>query len=268
MFDVTTSDQSFEEDVELTGYGLFPVKGENTSTTYDSMSQGPVTRYTMVAYSSGYIVTYEEISDNLYKERAFKRAGALAFAGNQTVETVAANIYNRGFSSSYTYGDGKEMLATDHPTLSGNQQNELTTAADLSEASLEDLFVLIMKAKNNRGLQISLMPKCLVVPPDLWFEANRILKSSLQNDTANNAVNVMKATNALPGGIKVNHYLTDPDAWFVRSNCPDGQRFFWREKPWFKEDNDFDTSNQKAKMYFRFDCGSTDFRGVYGSAGA
>lgn len=262
-----TSKQAYEEDVEITGFGLAPVKGEGSATTYDSETQGPVSRYTHVAYSLGYIVTYEELRDNLYEVVSKRRSKALGFSMRQTEENVSANIYNRAFSSNYTFGDGSALCVTDHSTLSGNQSNALNPAADLSEASLEDVIILIMKMKNNRGLQINLMPRCLGVHPNDWFEANRILKSVLQNDTANNAVNVLRATNALPDGIKVNHYLTDTDAWFVRTNCPNGQIFFRREATTFEQDNDFDTKNDKSKCYMRFSVGSTDFRGVVGSQG-
>lgn len=268
LFELDTSEKSYEEDVQVTGFGLAPVKAEGAGVSYDSESQGYVSRYTHVAYALGYIVTHEEMADNLYEVVSKRRAQALAFSMRQTKENVAANVYNRAFNSAFTGGDGKELLATDHPTLSGNQSNELTTAADLSEASLEDLIVQVMGATNDRGLKISLMPRCLIVPRQEWFNANRILKSTLQNDTANNAVNVLKATNALPDGIKVNHYLTDADAWFVRTNVPRGMIRYQREAIDFARDNDFDTSNAKAKAYERYSFGWTDFRGLYGSPGA
>ena len=268
LFETDSSDKSYEEDVQVTGFGLVAQKSEGGAISFDSETQGYTTRYTHVAYAGGYIVTYEELKDNLYEVVSKRRAGALAFSARQTKETVGANVYNRAFSNSYTFGDGKELLATDHPTLSGDQSNELTTAADLSEASLEDLIVQIMGATNDRGLKISLMPKTLIVARQNWFEANRILKSTLQNDSANNAINVLKATNALPGGIKMNHYLTDADAWFLRTNAPRGMIYYEREAATFDQDNDFDTKNAKAAVYFRCSFGNTDWRGLYGSPGA
>ncbi len=268
LFDRETSDKAYEEDVQVTGFGLAPKKPEGASTHYDSETQGYTTRYTHVAYSLGYIVTYEELRDNLYEVVSRRRAAALAFSMRQTKETVLANVYNRAFSATQVGGDGKELLATDHPTLSGVQSNELAVAADLSEASLEDLTIQIMGATNDRGLKISIMPQSLIVPRQLWFEANRILKSTLQNDTANNAINALKATNALPGGIKVNHYLTDADAWFVRTNAPRGMICYDREAVSFDQDNDFDTKNAKACAYERYKALWTDFRGLYGSPGA
>ena len=268
VFDGSNSRKAYEEDVEATSFGLAPVKAEGSGTSYDSHSQGPTTRYTNVAYSLGYIVTKEELDDNLYMDVSKKRAGALAFSMRQTKETVGANIFNRGFNSSYVGGDGKELFATDHPTLDGTQSNELAVAADLSEASLEDMFIDIMNAKNTRGLKISLMPRKLIVPPALAFEATRIVKSELQNDTANNATNAIKTMGMLPEGVMVWHYLTDTDAWFVKTNAPEGLKHFTRTAMEFTKDNDFDTSNAKAKAYERYVFGWTDWRAAWGSPGA
>ena len=268
LFDVVQSQKAYEEIVEVTGFGVAPVKSEGASTVYDTEIQGTVTRATHVAYSLGYIVTKEEMDDNQYLEVSGTRAKANAFSMYTTKETVAANVYNRAFNSSYTFGDGKEILATDHPTLSGDQSNELSTAADLSEASLEDLLIQIMNAKNSRGLRISLSPRTLHVAPGNYFNAKRILDSSLQNDTANNAINVIRNSGAIPGGLKVNNYFTDADAWFVRTDAPSGMTMFERKPIEFSQDNDFDTDNAKAKSYMRFSLTVGDFRALYGSPGA
>jgi hypothetical protein len=268
LFDIVNSEKAYEEIVEVTGFGVAPVKSEGASTVYDTETQGTVTRATHVAYSLGYIVTKEEMDDNLYLEVSGTRAKANAFSMYTTKETVAANVYNRAFTSTYSYGDGKEILATDHPTLSGDQSNELSTAADLSEASLEDLLIQIMNAKNSRGLRISLSPRTLHVAPGNYFNAKRILDSSLQNDSANNAINVVKNSGAIPGGLKVNNYLTDADAWFVRTDAPSGMTLFQRKAVEFSQDNDFDTDNAKAKSYERYSFTVGDFRALYGSPGA
>jgi hypothetical protein len=268
LFDLDTSEKAYEEDVQVTGFGLAPVKSEGGSVAFQAEAQGYTKRYTHVAYASGFIVTYEEMRDNLYEVVGKRRAQALAFSMRQTMENVHANVYNRATNTSYTGGDGKELLATDHPTSSGNQSNELSVAADLSEASLEDLIIQIAGAQNDKGLQISLMPKCLLIPRQLWFTAHRILKSTLQSDTANNNVNVLKATNALPEGIKMNHYFNDADQWFVRTNAPRGMIRYERDMLDLEQDNDFDTKNAKAMKYERYSCGWTDWRGVYGSPGA
>jgi hypothetical protein len=268
LFDVESSDKNYEEDVQLTGFGLAPSKAEGSSITYDSETQGFVKRYTHTVYASGYMVTREEMEDNKYEEVSKRRAQALAFAMRQTKENVCANVYNRAFNASYTGGDGKRLLTTDHPSIAGDWSNVLSTASDLNETALEDMIIQIMNAKNDRGLRISLMPKALIVSPSEWFNANRILKSTLQSDTANNGINALKATNALPGGIVVNHYLTDTDAWFIRTNVPRGMLYFQRRAYEFVQDNDFDTENAKAKATERYSCGWTDPRGLYGSAGA
>jgi phage major head subunit gpT-like protein len=268
IFDRDSSTRAYEERVELTGFGLAPVKNQGGSISYDSETQGITSRLTNVTYALGYVVTMEELQDNLYEMVSKRRSKALAFSMRQTKETVAANILNRGFNSSYKGGDGKELLATDHPTLDGTQSNELTVAADLSEAALEDLLVQIMQAKNSRGLRIALKGDKLIVPPALFYEANRILKSALQNDTANNAINALKATNALPGGIVLNHYLTDTDAWFIKTNCPEGLIYQERMAMEFEQDNDFDTKNAKAAAVERYAFGWCDFRSIFGSPGA
>jgi hypothetical protein len=268
LFDDDTSDKSYEEDVQVTGFGLAPVKPQGTAVQYDSETQGYVSRYTHVAYALGYIVTWEELRDNLYEVVSKRRAQALAFSMRQTKENVGANVYNRAFNNAYLGGDGVELVSNAHPTLSGNQSNILAVAADLSELSLETAIIQVMGMTNDRGLKISLMPRSLHVHRNEWFNANRILKSALQNDTANNAVNVLKATNALPDGIKMNHYFTDPDAWFLRTNVPRGLVHYDRDPVTFEQDNDFDTKNAKALCYERYSMGWTDWRGVVGSPGA
>jgi hypothetical protein len=268
LFDTESSDKAYEEDQLMPGFGLAPTKTEGQPTTYDSTSQGYTSRYTHVAYGLGFIVTREAIGDNQYKSKALRGTRDLAFSFRQTKENVAANVYNRAFNSSYTGGDGSALCVSTHSTLAGNLSNVLSASADLSEASLEDMVVNIMNAVNERGLRISLMPKSLIIPPALVFEATRILKSQLQNDTANNAINALRSMGLFPEGAKVNHYLTDTDAWFVRTNAPNGMKYFSRDAAEFAQDNDFDTSNLKYKGYERYSFGWTDWRGVYGSAGA
>lgn len=268
LFDTESSDKAYEEEVLVPGFGLAPVKAEGAAVQFDSTAQGYTSRYTHVAYGLGFIVTREAIDDNQYEKRALGSTKDLAFSFRQTKENVAANVYNRAANSSYTGGDGKELLATDHPIQGGTFSNELAVAADLSEASLEDICIQIMNAVNDRGLKISLMPRSLIVPTALVFDATRILKSQLQNDTANNAVNALKSMGMLPEGVKANHYLIDANNWFVRTNAPRGMKLFERTSAEFAQDNDFDTSNLKYKGYERYSMGWTDPRGLYGSAPA
>ena len=268
IFDTESSEKNYEEDTEVTGFGLAPIKTQAGAVSFDSETQGPTKRYTHVTYGLGYIVTREEQEDNLYETVSKRRIKALAFSVRQTEEIVAANILNRGFNSSYTGADGKELIATDHVTVDGPQSNELATPADLSEAALEDLMIQIMETKNSRGLRISLMPKKLIVAPSGAFDAERLLKSTLQSGTANNDVNAIKSMGLITGGAVVNHYLTDADAWFIQTNAPNGLMRFNRRTTEFKQDNDFDTENAKAKATLRFSVGWTDWRGMFGSAGA
>lgn len=269
LYNIEDSDKAYEQDVEVTGFGLAQVKSQGAGATYDTEIQGIVTTYQHIAYSLGYIVTFEELRDNQYEEVSMRRAKANAFSINQTVENVGAFLYNNAFSTTYfTTGDGAALVSTSHVNATGGTySNALTPAADLSEAAIEDLTIQIMGVQNDRGLLINIMPESLHVPRQEWYNANRILKSVLQSNTANNNINVLKATNAFPKGIKMNHYFTAPHAWFIRTNCPQGMTMFWRDRPMFDQDNDFDTKNAKAYTYMRFSVGCTDPRGIFGSNG-
>jgi len=269
LYNDLDSDKAYEQDVEVTGFGLAPVKAQGAPIQYDSEIQGIVTTYTHVAYALGYIVTYEELRDNLYEEVSMRRAKANAFSINQTIENAAAFLYNNAFSTTYyTTADGAALVSTNHVNATGGTySNALSPAADLSEAALEDLTIQIMGTQNDRGLLINIMPESLHIPRQEFYNANRILKSVLQSNTANNNINVLKAVNAFPKGIKLNHYFTAPHAWFIRTNCPNGMQMFWRDRPMFDQDNDFDTKNAKAATYMRFSVGASDPRGIFGSNG-
>lgn len=268
LFDTHTSDKAYEEDVQLIGFGLAPVKQQGAAVQYDSETQGFLTRYTHVAYALGYIVTHEELQDNLYSEVSNMRAGALAKSFRQTKERIGANIYNRAFTTGYNGGDGVTLCNTAHPNSSGGTwSNRLAVDADLSEAALEDITIQIMQATDDRGLLINLMPRSLHIAPANWYNANRILRSVYQTGNANNDINAIKATNALPEGIKLNHYFTAPQAWFIRTNVQNGMKYWEREGISFTQDNDFDTMNAKAKSYERYSFGWTDPRAIYGSNG-
>lgn len=267
LFDTQSSSKAYEEDQLIPGLGLAPIKPEGSAVTYDTLSQGLTSRYTHVAYALGFMITREAIADNQYKSKALKAMKMLARSFRQTKETVAANVYNRAHTPGYTFADGKVLCATDHPTLAGNQSNRLTTAADLSEASVEDLVTLIGQAKDERGLRVMLQPKSLHVPVELRFEAVRILESMGQNDTANNATNALRAEGLFRDGAMVHHYFDDADAFFIRTDAEQGMIHFEREAPEFAQDNDFDTYNLKYKAYERYSFGNTDWRGVYSNGG-
>lgn len=268
LFESQSSDKAYEELVQITPFGLAPVKNQGSAVTYDSEVQGPVTRATHVAYALGYIVTHEELEDDLYTQVSQTRSGALATAFRQTKERVGAGIYNRGFTTGYNGADGVPLFSTAHPNTSGGTySNRLAVDSDLSEAALEDMLIQIMQTTDDRGNLISVMPRSLHVAPSNWFEANRILKSTYQTATANNDINVINATNALPMGIKLNHYFTSPNAWFVRTNVQNGLIYFEREGMKFTQDNDFDTMNAKAMGYERYSFIWNDPRSVFGSDG-
>jgi hypothetical protein len=267
LFDMKSSTQNYEEIVQQTGFGLAPVKPEGSSTQYDTHAQGYTSRFTNVAYSLGFIVTREEQADNMYEAVAMRRAGSLAFSMAQTRENVGANVYNRVIDSSYTGGDGVVLGSIAHPTVAGNQSNILATAADLSEASVEDLVIQMKNAKDFKGLRINVKPKCLIVPTALTFESQRILNSNLRQGTADNDTNAIKLLGSIPE-IVINNYLTDTDAWFIRSDVDDGLCWFDREPTEFTNDSDYDTDNIKHKGYMRFVPGWADWKGVYSSSGA
>lgn len=264
-FDTETSEKKYEEDVQLVGTGLMPQKAESAPVTYDSIRQGYTQRYTHVTYAMGIVFSYEMLMDKQY-DLGLKRARYLGFSARQTQETVAANVLNRAFTSAYAFADGKELCATDHPNISGGTfRNELETAADLSHASLEQALIDIDDFEDDRGLKIAVRGTRLIVPTALRFTAQRILESSQQSGTADNDKNVLMDMLSL----HVNHYLTDADAWFVKTNAPDGMKRFVREAVGSPvRENDFDTRNIKYACFFRESYGCTDVRGIYGSPGA
>lgn len=269
LFDTFKSGKQYEEDVGVTSFGLAAVKPEGAPVTYDTERQAFLTRYTHVEYALGFIITRIMVEDDLYDVAGSRKARGLAFSMRQTKEVVGANVYNRAFNSTYTGGDGLEMCSTVHVNAAGGTwANELATAADLSEASLEQACIDIMKWENDRGLNISVMPESLHIPPDLVFEAERILMSPYRVSTSDNDINALNAMGKFPKGIKVNHYFTDTDAWFIRTNAPDGLKHFQRRADDFAVDNDFDTDNAKYKAQARYSFGWTDPRGIYGSPGA
>ena len=269
LYDQLDSEKAYEIDVQITGFGLAPIKGQGAAITYDSEVQGPTTTYQHIAYALGYQVTYEELQDNLYEEVSKRRVKANAFSMRQTIENVAAFLYNNAFATTYFMtADSAALCSTSHVnTTGGTYSNVLNPAADLAESSLEDMAVQIMGTQNDRGLYISINPMSLHIARQEWFNANRILKSVLQPDTASNNINVLNATNAFPGGVKMNHYFTSAHAWFVRTDAPNGMQMFWRQRPEFDQDNDFDTKNAKAASYMRLSVGCTEPRGIFGSNG-
>lgn len=261
--------RAFVQDVGLSGFGLAVVKPEGQGYTYDTEAQGFTTTYRPVTYGLGFVVTREAFEDDQYDVVAPRRARELAFSMRQTKETIAANILNRAFNSSYVGGDSKELCATDHPNRAGGTwRNELSTAADLSEAALEQAYLDIAAFTNDRGLKIAVRPQKLVIPPALEFEAMRVLKTVGRVGTDLNDINAVKEMGMFPGGMVVNHYLTDSDAWFILTDVPEGLKHYERRADEFNMDNDFDTENAKFKASGRYAFGWTDPRCIFGSPGA
>jgi hypothetical protein len=272
IFEKQVSTKAFEEEVGITGFGLAQIKTEGAGIAYDDQSQGYVNRYVHVTYGLGFIITREMHDDGISVTVALRRASALAYSLRQTKETVCANVVNRAFNPAYTMGtnsDGKELCATDHPNKSGGTwRNELATAADLSESALEQACIDIGALKTDRGLTIAIRPLSLHIPTALEFDAYRILKSIGRVDTANNDINAIRASGKIPQGVKVNHYFTDPDAWFIKTDCPDGMKYMERRADAFGSENDWDTENAKFKGTSRYSVGFSDPRSFFGSPGA
>ena len=272
LFMYNKSSKAYEEDVGLVGTGLVPIKTEGAPIILDSMSQGFIKRYTHLTYASGFKVTMEAYEDNQYtlSQQMIRSPRALAYSMRQTKETVAANIFNRGFTSTYAGADGKELFATDHPNgggAGGTYQNELSTSADLSEAALEQASIDMGGWTNDKGLKINAQIKLLLVPVALKFEAYRITKSVLRPGTADNDVNALRAMGTIPD-IQVSSYLTDTDAWFLLTDVPDGLKWFDRMADTFDTDNEFLTKDAIYTGMFRCAFGWTDPKGGYASPGA
>jgi len=268
VFDANTSTRAFEEEVGVTGFGYAAVKTEGNGITYDDMEQGFTERYTHAVVALGFIITREMYEDNQYMQIGLRKTKGLVFSLKQTKETIAFNILNRAFNTDYTYGDGKALCVDDHPNKSGGTwSNLLSTPSDLSEAGLEQACIEIGEFTNDRGMLIKVLPKELLIPPEVEFEAARLLKSVQQPGTANNDINALKALSKIPN-MTICHYLTDPDAWFIKTDCPDGLKMFQRRALETGTENDFDTENASFKCSERYSFGVTDKRSIFGTSGA
>lgn len=266
-FEVNKSSKAYEEDVGLSSFGLAGVKTEGGPISYDTERQGFTTRYNHVVYALGFIITREIYEDDQYDQVGKRKANALARSMKQTKEIVAANIFNRAATAGYTGGDGVTLLSASHPNVAGGTwSNQPTTAADLSEAALEQAYIDIAAFRDDRGLLIAAKPKKLIIAPANMFEAKRILGSDGRVGTDNNDLNAIKTMSVIPE-FTVNHYLNDPDQWSIVTDVPDGLKYFERRGDQFEMDNDFDTENAKYKATARYSFGWSDPRCFYGSVG-
>ncbi|MFZ2190099.1 MAG: Mu-like prophage major head subunit gpT family protein [Candidatus Magasanikiibacteriota bacterium] len=268
LFDKNTSTKAFEEDVGISSFGLAVNKPEGSPISYDSERQAFITRYQHAVFALGFVITREMMEDDQYDVVGQRKAQGLAFSMRQTKEVIAANVYNRAYTAGYVGGDGVVMLSASHVNLKGGTwSNTIATNADLSEAALEQACIDIAGFTNDAGLLIAVRPESLIIPRQLIFEAKRILGTDGRVGTADNDLNAIKTLGSIPK-IVTNHYLTDTDAWFIRTNVQHGMKYFERRADQFDMDNDWDTENAKFKATARYSFGWTDPRGIYGSAGA
>jgi len=269
IFDVESSDRAFEEEVELSGFGNAPVKAEGAGIQYDDASEAHTSRYSHETIALAFAITEEAVEDNLYDRLSSRYTKALARSMANAKEIKGANVLNRAFNSSYTGGDGLELCSTAHLTVTGgNYKNELSTAADLNETSLEQALIDIAGLIDNRGLKIAVKAAKMIIPVNLQFVAERLMKSELRTGSADNDVNAVRSKGMIPGGYDVNHYLTDTDAWFIKTDAPNGLKHFNRSPIKTAMEGDFDTGNVRYKARERYSFGWSDWRGIYGNQGA
>ena len=265
IFDTENSDRAFEEEVMLSGFANATVKPEGQGVSFDSAQETFTARYTNETIALAFAITEEAIEDNLYDRLASRYTKALARSMANTKQVKGAAVLNNAFSSTYAGGDGKELCATDHPTLAGTFSNELATAADLNETSLEQALIDIAAMTDERGLKIAARGMKLVIPSALQFTAERLLKSKGRTQTADNDINAINNMGAIPEGYVVNHYLTDTSKWFIKTDVPNGLKHFTRAPLKTSMEGDFDTGNVRYKARERYVFGFSDPRGIFGS---
>lgn len=261
------SRKAYIEDVMMSGLGAAPVKPEGEGVAYDTTGELYISRHFFETIALAFAITEEAEEDGLYGSMGAKLSKALARAMQHTKAVKAAGVLNNGFSTSVLGGDGKSLFATDHLVNGGAASNKLATAADLSETSLEDMLILIGDATDYRGIPIQIEGVRLVVPSQLKFTAQRIIYSDLRVDTANNDQNAVKAMGLLPGGWVSDMRLFDPDAWFIKTDCPEGLKHIVRKGISGGVEGDFQTGDMRYKKRERYVNGWSDWHGAYGSAG-
>jgi len=269
IFDTETSDRAFEEEVMLSGFGQAPVKGEGAAIVYDTAGEAFTARYTHNTVALAFAITEEAVEDNLYDKLSARYTRALARSMSNTKQVTAASILNNAFSSSYLGGDGVCLVSNAHPTTGGgNWSNTLATAADLNETSLEQALIDIAGFIDERGLKIALRGMKLIIPASLQFTAERILKSEQRVSTSDNDINALKSGGYMPQGFTVNHFITDTDSWYIKTDAPNGMKHFVRSPIKTAMEGDFETGNVRYKARERYSFGWSDPRAMYGSPGA
>jgi len=280
LYEIEKSDRAFEEEVLFTGFGTAPVKGEGAAVQYDDAQEGYTARYTAETVALAFAVTEEAMEDNLYDTFAKLRARGLARAMANTKQVKAADVFNNGFSTSYLGGDGVALFSASHPTVGDGNQSNTLGATDLSEASLETALITISKTQDDRGILIGAQAESLHVPSDLAFTADQILNSQMttvigvnpttatNGATNQNAINSVRNQGLVPGGFFVNRRFTDTNAWYIKTDVPNGTKMFVRAPLSTKMEPDFDTGNLRYKARERYSFGWSDWRGFYGASGS
>jgi len=269
IFDLETSERSFEEETKLSGFSAAPVKNEGSAIAYDNAQEVFTARYNHETIALGFSLTEEAIEDNLYDSLSARYTKALARAMAYTKQTKGAAVLNNGFSSSYKGGDGVALFSASHPLVSGGTNSNVpTTPADLNETSLEAAVIQIAGWTDERGLLIAAKPRKLIIPPSLMFVATRLLETELRVGTSDNDINALKSNGSIPEGYTVNHFLTDTNAWFLSTDVPNGLKMFTRAPLTQSMDGDFDTGNVRYKSRERYSFGWSDPLGAFGSSGS
>jgi len=269
IYETETSERSFEEETKLSGFSAAPVKNEGTAIAYDNAQEAWTTRYNHETIALGFSITEEAIEDNLYDSLSGRYTKGLARAMAYTKQVKAAAVLNNGFNSSYVGGDGVSLFNYSHPLVNGGtNSNTPSTQVDLNETSIEAAVIQIAAWTDERGLLIAAKPKKLIIPPQLMFVAKRLLDTELRVATANNDINAIKQMGAIPEGYTVNHFLTDPNAWFLTTDVPNGLKHFVRTPLAQSMDGDFDTGNVRYKARERYSFGWSDPLGIWGSSGS
>lgn len=269
IFEQETSERSFEEETKLSGFSAAPVKNEGAAISYDNAQEAWTARYVHETIAMGFSLTEEAMEDNLYDSLSTRYTKALARAMAYTKQVKAASILNNAFTGGPTYGDGQVLCSTAHPLVSGGtNSNTPSTPADLNETSLESAVIQIAAWTDERGLLIAAKPRKLIIPPALMFVAERLLTTELRVGTNDNDINALKAMGSIPEGHAINHYLTDPNAWFLMTDVPNGLKHFVRTPLANSMDADFDTGNARYKSRERYSFGVSDPLGIFGSPGA
>ena len=267
IYTTESSDRAFEEEVMLSGFAQAQTKSEGSGVTFDNAQETYTARYTHETVALAFSITEEAVEDNLYDRLGSRYTKALARSMANTKQVKAVNPLINGFGT-FTSGDGSALFATSHPTVSGTVSNTLATAADLNETSLEQSLIDINAMTDERGLKIAARGIKMVIPSELQFTAERLMKTQGRVGTADNDINAIASMGMVPQGYRVNNFLTDPDAFYLITDVPNGMKYFDRASIKTAMEGDFDTGNVRYKARERYVFGVSDYRGIFGSPGA